>query len=406
MPSISRRVSWISTLAVAASITACGGDDAPANDAASAVDAPTGATDAAPDALASPCPAPTPLPIAGATELTVGGDVGSTMGIFDPSVVYPAGAPAGAMSYSSVPDQHTIRTRIAVSADAGATWGYIAEANVPEPATLASTDATECPGGACTGLLISEVSSLVIDPDDPSPQRRWKLFAHRYLVEPDDTLHYRLGTITLQTAPAPEGPWTAPAKLLGWNSPSPYTSTGAALNVNTVPATADCLALTEPGALWRPGAIELAVGCVYLDGATPRIRVELFRSGDHATTWSRVSTLLGAGDGACLDPSATPSVNAAALFFAGGAAYVVATPSTATGYTGCLIYPVDDLVAGAVRRDALGRAMPSRIVVPEPARFAGACSYAEGATGLGLAVSTGYFESARRFRILRAAVTP
>lgn len=328
------------------------------------------------------------------------GDPGAAQGIFDPSFVYPVDAPAGAMAYSAVPDQRTIRTRVALSADNGATWTFAAELNEPEAATLLSTDAGECPGGSCTGNLISEVSSLVYDADDPDPSRRWKLFAHRYLVGPNVELHYRMGTIALQTAAHAEGPWTAPQKLLGWRSPTAYSLDGVALDVSGVAATADCLALTEPGALWLPGSLSLAVGCVYLDGATPRIRIELFRSLDHALSWQWVGTPLRPADTNCLLP--TTGINAAELFAHDGTVYVAATPSDTAGYHGCLIYPFADFASGQVARDVLGRAVVTRTLVPSPARFAGACSFAAGAGGLAMVV--GFLGDARPFRIFRAGI--
>ncbi|MCA9679881.1 MAG: hypothetical protein KC464_32925, partial [Myxococcales bacterium] len=387
----------LAVVAALCALVACGacgggGDTADAGDDAAPDAAPdgSGAPDAAVDGAPSACPEVTALATGTATEVTVIGDPGSTMGIFDPSLVYPDGAPGGAMSYSSVPDQHSIRTRIALSGDAGASWTFVVEVNAPQAATITTADTVECPGGTCTGAFISEVSSLIIDPDDPDPTRRWKLLAHRYLVESDDTLHYRYGTITLQTAAAPEGPWTAPAPLIGWDSPAAVSSAGVVTNASALAGTADCVALTEPGALWRPApaggtsSIDLALGCVYLDGATPRIRIVLLRSDDHAASWRFVSDLLDADDAACLDADATRTVNAADLFYAGGVEYLAATPSHGgAGYEGCLVIPVDDPDAGAVRRDALGRVVPVRALVASPTRFAGACAYAEGATALG-----------------------
>lgn len=331
----------------------------------------------------------------------MGGDLGSAMGIFDPSFVYPADATAGAMAYSSVPTQETIRTRVAVSTDRGATWTYVAELNQPEAVTLPSSDATECPGGSCSGRLISEVSSLVYDADDPDPARRWKLFAHRYLVGPGVALHYRIGTIALQTAARVEGPWTPPQKLIGWTSPAPYSSTGVTTNASTLPGLADCLALTEPGALWLPGSLHLALGCVYLEGATPRIRIELLRSTDHAATWTAAGTLLRPADAACLRPGA--SVNAADLIAADGALHVAATPSDAAGYHGCLVFPIADLAAAQVVRGADGVATPSRLIATAPARFAGACAYAAGAGGYAMPI--GFLGENRPFRIFRTGLT-
>lgn len=380
-------------------------DDAPGpQDAAGAVDhavTPDSAGDDAPEGGADAgvsCPPTSAVPAT--DEVLVAGDPGAAMGIFDPSIVYPESAAGGAMAYSAVPTQETIRTRIALSDDHGATWTYVAELNTPEPVTIVSSDTSECPTGACSGNLISEVSSLVHDADDPDASRRWKLFAHRYLVGPGAALHYRIGSIALQTAPDPRGPWTAPAKLLGWTSPSDHSSSGVTLNVSTLSRTSDCLALTEPGALWLTGELRLALGCVYLVGATPRIRIELFRSADHAGSWQWVSTLLRPEDAACLAPGA--SINAAELFLHGGVAYVAATPSDEAGYHGCVVFEIEDLAAGRVRRDAKGSAFVTRTITPDPPRFSGACSFA-GAAG-GYAMDVAFIGDPRPFRIIRTGI--
>jgi hypothetical protein len=387
-------------------LAGCGGGGT-SNDAPGGGDARHDASAADAGVDAASCPSVTIVDPAGATELVVAGDAGSTLGIFDPSIVYPAGAPGGAMSYSSVPDQHSIRTRIALSADAGATWTFVVEANAPTPAIVGSTDPAECPEAApCVGAMISEVSSLVIDPDDPDPARRWKLFAHRYLVEPDNTLHYRYGTIALQTAPAPEGPWTPPSPLIGWDSPASVSSDGVVHNVSSRAETADCLALTEPGALWRPrgagSAIELALGCVYLDGSTPRIRIVMLRSVDHAASWEFVANLVDGDDAACR--GAGPwNVNAAELFVADGAAYLSATPGAFDGgYDGCVIIPFDDLEAGTLVRTA-GRADVARTLASPP-RFSGACAYAEGATAMGYTMPILRLDTGRPFRIYATGI--
>lgn len=396
-------------------IVGCGGGgttvDGPGADAR--LDA-SPAIDGPPAIDAAICPATTPIDPGTAHELTIAGDTGSTLGIFDPSIVYPAGAPGGAMSYSSVPDQHSIRTRIALSADAGATWTYVAEPNAPVAATVVEdgpdTFPSECAGGTCAGFMISEVTSLVIDPDDPDPARRWKLFAHRYLVAPDNTLHYRYGTIALQTAPAPEGPWTAPAPLIGWDSKASISSAGVALDITAVPETADCLVLTEPGAMWRPravgSAIELAAGCAFVPASgPPRIRIVLLRSTDHAATWSYVTDLLAPDDAACVDSDPTSGLNAADLFVAGGIEYLAATPGHSDGlYRGCLVVPVDDAEAGAIRRDPAGRPRWDRALVASTGQFAGACTYAEGATAMGYAMPIGFLGMARPFRIFTTSL--
>ncbi len=365
-------------------------------------DAAGAGSDAAPSdvAIDAPfCPTPGTLDPASAAELTIANDAPAA-GIFDPSLVYPAGAAAGALAYSAVPDQLTIRTHVAVSSDGGATWTYVAEANVPEAATLASSDANECPGGTCSGNLISEVASLVYDADEPDAAKKWKLFAHRYLVGAGVALHYRIGTITLQTAPAPQGPWTAPAKWIGWDSPAAYSSSGVAVNASALSGTNDCLALTEPGALWLPGVLDLAVGCVYLDAGAPKIRIELLRSTDHAASFTHLATLLRPDDAACLTPGA--SLNAPDLFATGGTEYVSATPSDSTGYHGCLVFAVADPATGALHRDPSGRAIATRAIATSNGQFSGACTYADGAGGY--AMDVGFLAAARPFRIARTAI--
>ena len=373
-------------LALALAVAACSGSGSKAPDGAPMGDA---GADAAPDAAAF-CPAVSTFGSPAPTVAIDGDDPAA--GIFDPSVVY-AGAPlGGVVAYSAVPDQMTIRTHIAIY---GPTWGYDAEANQPETnVTIASTDATECPGGACTGNLISEVPSLVYDADDPDPSTSWKLFTHRYLVGANVALHYRIGTITLQTAPRPAGPWTAPAKWIGWNSPASYSSTGVQVNASTLAGTADCLALTEPGAIWLPGVIDLAVGCVYLDAGTPKIRIELLRSTDHAASFTSVGTLVGPDDTACLTPGA--SINAPDLFVTGGTEYLSATPSDANGYHGCLVFTIDDPTTGHVARDAMGRAIVHRVIAPASGQFSGACTYSD---QTGYMLDLGFFGQLDPFRI-------
>jgi hypothetical protein len=54
--------------------------------------------------------------------------------------------------------------------------------------------------------------------------------------EPADELRYDLGHIALQTAPAPEGPWSEAAVAIGWAFSSPFSSEGAGLLLGDVPS--------------------------------------------------------------------------------------------------------------------------------------------------------------------------
>ena len=339
-------------------------------------------------------------------EVLVIGAEGSTQGIFDPSLVYPGDAPGGAMAYTSVPTQDTLRTRIALSADHGATWYYSAEANTPQVLTISSSDAARCPGGTCSGKLIHEVSSLVLDPLDPNPNRVWKLFTHAYMFLDGAGISYEYGAIMLSTSPQPQGPWSAAQKLIGWNSPSPISSDGAGALISAYPAFADCVVLTEPTAMFAPdGALYLALGCVHF-APGPAIRIILTRSADHAQSFEAIGTLLHGDDAECLG-AGQPRVNAANLMLVNGQPHLVvsrdAPPPLA--YQGCDVIRITDLNTASVEREADGSVRVLRRFEAPNQRFSGACAFAEGATSVGYAVSVGFFEDARRFRILRAPVT-
>ncbi len=340
------------------------------------------------------CPSLAPATLvepSAATTLVVLGDPGATKGIFDPSVQYPAGAPAGAMSYTAVQATDDIATRIAVSSDAGATWTWVANANASQPFSVQLSKGTpRCPSGTCNGRLVHEVSGLVPDPDDPAPARRWKLFTHSYLVLPGDVTEVVGEHIALFTAPDPAGPWLSEGPALGWDGESAYSSTGAKINVSKFTQTKDCVALTEPSALYRLGGIiDVAVGCASATGGIS-IRIELFRSLDHGATFIYAGRLLTGADALCLG-GGVPEINAADLFFAGGKTYVAATPAGPTslginGYRGCVVIP---LGAGgdAVERDAQGFPVVALRADAAGNRFVGACAFAEGATAHGLLIS-------------------
>jgi hypothetical protein len=371
---------WILGLGIGACSSSSGGGALPAD---------AGAPDAAPVSCVDRL-VPTIVEGASANEVTVANDPPSAGGIFDPSIVYPAGAPAGAMAYSAFKAKDDITTRIAISNDEGATWTYAATAN----ATVA------LPGGA--GNLIHEVSSLVFDASDPDAARKWKLFSFRYAARGEELL-YVVGHIALQTAPAPEGPWSQPAPNVGWRGPNVFSSEGARFVAQDEPALADCNAFSEPSALATTNGLVLAVGCVSSDLA---IRVVLLRSTDHAASWSYVGVLARSDDARCLGrASGLARVNAAELFEAGGKTWAFLTPeSLSTGYQGCAAVEVD-LGGGGVKRDASGAPVVTRLLGTADERFSGACAYAEGARRATALMSIAFLSEARKFRIFRSGVT-
>ncbi len=413
----------------------CGGSSAanPANDSGADVTLPgdagpadADATDAARDAASEPAgdgaaavdagacgnlPAPTPVAVTGPV-LVIANEPGSPLGIFDPSLLYPVGAPGGVLSYSSV-GADAVHTRIALTLDKGATFTYVAEPNVVTPITVDTTDTAACGAASCTGVLWHEVSSIVADPADPDPSRRFKLFMHSYVsLANGSKLQRGWGYLGLQTAPKPEGPWSAEQKALGWKSDSTFSSTGAAQLLSDIPGIADCAIVTEPGAMIASDGLYLALGCISLVASPSRIKIVLLRSTDSAASFRFVSTLVDFTDAPCLDGT-LPHVQGPDLFTALGKTYVSVTPvgpvtnglgTYPSGYRGCMTIPIDDLATGRIARTPAGAPKVERWMHAPDGRFSGPCTYAEGATALGYLVPE-LNDSASPFGIARTTLT-
>ena len=305
-------------------------------------------------------------------------------GIFDPSVLATGNASTPyVMTFSSVTATDDISTDFAVYDAALHKWVAVSRVNA---AALNVT--LPCAGGVpCDASLIHEVSSVVVDAADADAARRIKVFAHTYAVTGGSVLHYDIGYISLSTAPGPLGPWTT-VPLLGWAGASPFSTAGVRQVLTDIPALADCLLFTEPGALVNPsdGRLLLALGCASAPraaGATAPIRVVLLSSADSGMTWTLEAPaplVDGAIDAARLGFT-VPQLNAADLFVArDGDVRLIISPSAELapdfiGYAGCLVLRVLANLSG-VERDVTGAPLVERSVVPSATAFAGACTAA------------------------------
>jgi hypothetical protein len=409
-------------LLVGCSGPAPGGQDAATPDSGSAPDAGADAgsgADGGTDAGAPPdggsCPATGGQDDAGTyTEVTVAGDPGPTLGIFDPSLFYPEDAGMGLMTYSSVPDQRSVHTRMAASQDHGLTWTYVQAVDQPTAQTISNPDLSVCGSATCPGRRIHEVSSLAVDLLDPNPAAAFKVFTHSYFVADLADGGFKLvpnvGIISMYTTQSPSATavWSE-TRLFGWNGPSPESSTSVQHNITTDPtlaALSDCAALTEPGVFVRGGTLDLAIQCEAYSSVTQTIStdVRLIRSEDHGATWTFISKLVTPTDAAALGAQGPggPSLGAPDLYEVDGHIYLLVTPNGpvpfGNGYRGCLDLEVDDIDAGTVARCA---------GVPE-VRFAysgvdgiftGACTAAPGATATGVLVPMAYFLPTLSFHI-------
>jgi len=355
--------------------------------------------------------------------LAIAGLAPPARGIFDPSLAASGDSSAPfIMSLSTVEATNNISTIIAGFDAARGEWALLARVNA-----VNFSDALPCAGGEpCSGSVVREVSSLIVDEADPDASRRLKVFAHSYIVTNGTALHYDWGRISLYTAPAPEGPWSAEQPLLGWRGASPFSTEGVRQVLTDLAPLADCLIFTEPGALALGGArplLLLALGCASAPaqpGDAAPIRVVLVASADFGATWAYVSELVSAADAASLG-SEVPQTDAADLFVAPNAAGALAiflsvSPSRLlwpgfVGYAGCAVLQLAANASGVVR-DAAGRPVVERAVEPDGLAFSGACTAASVGEPAGAESAGGYMLPAiipvppADFRILASAVAP
>jgi hypothetical protein len=411
-------------LSVAAAGAACGSSSSGSTTAPDAA-APMDATSAGPeagtgdaaaldagadgDATCPNLPSVTLVPST-SSPLVVQGDPGSELGIYDPSLVYPKGAGGGVLSYSTVAP-NSVHTRIATSTDLGASFQYAAEPNEVTPVTVTTSDPAFCDAGSCSvdGVLWHEVPSIVADPTDTTAP--YKLFVHSYVsAQGGAALRRDWGYIGMQTATTPTS-WSTEQKLLGWQSDATLSTSGVTQVLTDIAELHDCVAFTEPGAIVTDLGLDLALSCASSPApGVVEIRVVLLRSTDHAQTFSFVSTLVSAGDFACLD-GVQPQILGPDLFTVAGTEYVVVSPlgpvssTDAGGYRGCLTIPIADAGAGSIARAPGGAPSVVSWIESTDGRFTGPCTYAEGATAIGQIVPMQFADQAQPwFRILPTTV--
>jgi hypothetical protein len=316
--------------------------------------------------------------------IEIAGAVGRS-GVYDPALLHTS---AGALwlAYSGV-DYHRadggelvrdVGIHLARSTDNGASFSHVASIGVPAPAVVTDTDPalSACGAPTCTGRWIYEVSWLVEDAADPDPAARFKLFAHKYFLNPtgETDTRYHLGAIVLWTAPDPAGPWSDEVSLLGWNLSPPELTPRHVVN-SLDPALADCLLVTEGAATVREGnVLDLVFACAYADGDEYPQRIVLLRSSNHLASLSYVSTLLTPADAAPLGAAfySAPALHASE----DGAPLLIVTPVVGRDlYAGCVVYPFADEDAGQLFRQR-GIALPIQGLPVRDGRLGGACTWA------------------------------
>ncbi len=308
---------------------------------------------------------------------------GTGHGTFDPSLAYDDKG-IGWLAFSAIHAPEFVETHIASSRDAGATWQVRAQVNRSAAGTA------EVAGKATKGAWRYETPALLYDPGD-RPDRRWKLISHRYFTLPPykpKNRHFKLGWIAMQTAPAPDGPWSADRCLIGIGIPD------CAADPQTLhPNLSDAKVMIEPGAI-------VAGGMIYLSFEVSRSptglgdwqahRTVLLASADHGRNWRYVAAMITNPDAEALGYRVLTGGNLARQ---DGRVFFLASPSGRRGlfrknrgHDGVLVFEFADLARGILRRDSAGRLIVRR-TVPIAGDSGGLGTFHERNTAGGLVVA-------------------
>ncbi len=317
------------------------------------------------------------------------------------------------MSYSSVApgpgDFGLVSTRLAYTDDGGTTFCDAGEINA---AAAIATPPTEFAGIAT--FWNHEVSTLIYDPFAPADEA-WRLEWQRYLIANTgaaDERQFQYSWIEERRAASPLALAAASEHKLFAGAGYASTPEVQAYNDGVLgppeiqfaaidPALADCAVLTEPGLIATTSARWLALACGTGDPATSRI---VLVSDPRTGSWQYVSRLLGETEAQHINAGLT-GFGAPALFSAGGATYLLATPTAGETYLGCIEYQLT-LPAGSLV-DANSDGQPDPVRTTMGSGFSGACAYdaSLGANGF-VMLQADVAVSPPTFALLETGVTP
>ncbi len=302
-------------------------------------------------------------------------------GIYDPSVAWSPDGKTGWLAYSSVTGNGNfvgghvslgeyVSTHLARTTDGGTTWTYVAAPNISKDGTCEQPD-----GNKLEGVWRYEVSSLVCDPDDPAPGRRWKLFAYRYFWQREKASLVRDAWIVLRTAADPGGEWSEEIPLFGAgkNPLPPYHHTQ--VDVNALDASLqDTIVYTEPGALVHEGRLYVSLTALRphlsLEGLGPAYSVVLLASEDHGASWKFAGPLLSTQDAHAFGYD---YFDGTALAVDGGHVFLLAVPGGRASqmHDGCAAFEFASLKEGRLRRGDNGLPVVANYFAPQPGILSG-----------------------------------
>lgn len=295
--------------------------------------------------------------------VNIAGDVWA----YDPSVEY-GDDNVGWLVYSSAEKiaPGMVETNLAKTNDGGKTWIKINRIDVARDIVLQEKKIFFRGTNAIDARIRHETPTLLYDPYDPNPQRRWKLFwIAGYLKLPANIGDYNKNTLWRYTqvlykyASSPEKLAEAEEiRLFGSRGLNACLSEICRVRYNLNgfhPDLADSTFYMEPGALAKDGVIYLSLMAASIRELQKTI---LIASDDHGETWQYVGTLTDKNTlERDVDKNYTPNqplLTSSALAEENGRQFLLVSPRSKGvpgRYNGVYIFEFEDITQGKLKRN-------------------------------------------------------
>ena len=304
----------------------------------------------------------------------------SFSGVYDPSVEYGDDG-VGWLVYSannnSLDGFYHLETHLAKSLDHGKTWTKVGAVNNTYDKVLVIN------GKVIDGFYREETATLLFDPDDPNPNRRWKLFTVTgFSKKPHKIGEVRKATYWPQVYIAYKYAADPEALSLAQEIPlfgskycqGPVCSAKYNLNSFNGKDLGDVSFYEESGSLVNDGILYLSLSAVTVRGRGGQSTI-LLSSGDHGQTWKYVGKLTYSRKDA--KSLGYDELTASSLAEENGRVFLLVSPVKQKKfpphleYNGVYIFEFDDITKAKLKRDNNGRLIVQKYLPPLSTRSIG-----------------------------------
>lgn len=283
-------------------------------------------------------------------------------GFFDLSVEYGDDG-IGWMAYSRIKIPEYVETHLAKSSDRGKTWRYLKVIN------RSTAGSAVIDGKMQKGVWRYETPTLLFDPTD-IPERRWKLFVHRYFAVPPykrDNRRFERGWIEYKYAASPEGHWSKGIRLFG------HRENSCRVDLSSLHQDLKNFHhYSEIGSIVKNGTIYISLDASVSSsglGKWKERRIVLVFSRDHGVTWNYAGILTDYKDA---DTLGYVVLTGSSLVKERGREFALLTPSGRKGlfrknraHDGTIVVEFKDIRRAQLKRDSKGRLVILKAYKPD-----------------------------------------